>query len=90
MTEIIPGIHQLQIPIPDNPLGYTNSYLVQGDNECLLIDLGMNTDEAFDSLKAGLSAIRVGCSHCAKFWRVFAVLILPSREPCAPYVFVGS
>ena len=60
MTEIIPGIHQLQIPIPDNPLGYTNSYLVQGDNECLLIDLGMNTDEAFDSLKAGLSAIRVG------------------------------
>ncbi len=59
MTEIIPGIYQVQVPIPNNPLGYTNSYLVQGDNGHLLIDPGMNTDEAFDSLERGLSEIGV-------------------------------
>ncbi|MFC1977167.1 MBL fold metallo-hydrolase [Chloroflexota bacterium] len=51
MIEIRPGIHQLKIPIPDNPLEYTNSYLVQGDGECLLIDPGMKNDAAFDVLQ---------------------------------------
>ena len=40
MTEIRPGIHQLKIPIPDNPLENTNTYLVRGDGENLLIDTG--------------------------------------------------
>ncbi|MBI2863893.1 MAG: MBL fold metallo-hydrolase [Chloroflexi bacterium] len=48
--EIIPGIHQLKVPIPDNPLGYLNSYLVKAEDGCLLIDTGWNTDEAFGSL----------------------------------------
>ena len=61
MTEMIPGIHQLQIPIPNNPLGHTNTYLVQGDdNECLLIDPGINTDEAFDALRKGISETDTG------------------------------
>ncbi len=59
MTEIRPGIYQLKIPIPDNPLEYTNSYLVQGDGECLLIDPGMNNDAAFDALQRELTEIGV-------------------------------
>ena len=59
MTEILPGINQLKIPIPDNPLEYTNSYLIQGDNEYLIIDPGMNTDESFDALKSGLAEIGI-------------------------------
>ncbi len=59
MTEIMPGINQLQIPIPNNSLGCTNSYLVRGDDGYLLIDPGMNTEEAFNSLKRGLSEIGI-------------------------------
>lgn len=55
MTEIRPGIHQLKIPIPDNPLEYTNTYLVQGDGERLIIDPGMNNDAAFDALQRQLT-----------------------------------
>jgi glyoxylase-like metal-dependent hydrolase (beta-lactamase superfamily II) len=66
MTEIIPGIHRLQIPIPDNPLGYTNTYLVRGNNENLLIDPGVNTDEALSSLKKGLSEIGIGFEDVTK------------------------
>ena len=59
MAEIIPGIYHLKIPIPNNPLGHTNCYLIKGRNECLIIDPGMNTDEAFHTLKEGLSEIDV-------------------------------
>ncbi len=54
---IVPGVHQLKIPIPDNPLGYLNSYLVQGDKGCLLIDTGWNTDEAFRRLEEQLRSL---------------------------------
>ncbi len=60
MTEIRPDIHQLQIPIPNNPLGYTNIYLVQDDDGYLLIDAGVNTEEALESLKKQLAEISIG------------------------------
>jgi len=59
MTEIIPGIHQLKVPIPDNPLEYTNVYLVQGDGENLLIDTGWNSEDALQSLKQQLNEIGI-------------------------------
>lgn len=59
MPEIIPGIYQLQLPIPNNPLGYTNIYLVQGDDEYLLIDAGWNSEKALQSLKKQLTEIGV-------------------------------
>ncbi len=59
MTEVLPGIHQLQVPIPDNPLGCTNTYLVQGDGDYLLIDAGWNSAEALRALKKQLAEIGV-------------------------------
>lgn len=66
MTEIIPGIYQLKIPIPNNPLGYTNVYLVKGDNKHLLIDTGWNSEEALQSLKKQLAEIGVGFSDISQ------------------------
>ena len=59
MTEIRTGIYQLRLPIPNNPLGYTNTYLLQGDGEFLLIDTGVNTEEALQSLKNQLDEIGI-------------------------------
>jgi len=66
MTEIIPGIHQLNIPIHDNPLGNTNTYLVQGNGECLIIDPGMNNDAAFDALQRELTEAGVAFDDIAQ------------------------
>ncbi len=55
MAEIIPGVHQFKIPIPNNPLGNTNVYLLQGNDENLLIDTGWNSEEAFQSLEKQLT-----------------------------------
>lgn len=52
--EIAPGIYQLKVPIPDNPLGSLNCYLVEGKNGWLMLDTGWYTPEALDSLHAGL------------------------------------
>ncbi len=59
MNKVIPGIYQLQIPIPNNPLGHTNTYLIQGDNEYLLIDAGYGNEEALQSLSNQLAEIGV-------------------------------
>lgn len=59
MTEILAGIHQLQIPIPNNPLDCTNIYLLQGDSEHLLIDAGWSSEEALQSLREQLDEIDV-------------------------------
>ena len=60
MTEVLPGIYQLPLPIPDNPLGYINTYLVQGNKENLLIDTGWNCNNALDSLEKQLDEIGIG------------------------------
>lgn len=55
MIEIMPGIYQLKVPIPNNPLGNTNSYLLKSDKGWLIIDPGINNDDSFEALKKELA-----------------------------------
>lgn len=52
--KIIDGIYQLKIPIPDNPLGHLNAYLLEGTEGWLMIDTGWFTSDAFASLDTQL------------------------------------
>ena len=47
------GVWSIALPFP-NPLGYTISYSVRVDEGFLLIDLGWDSDEAWDALVRGL------------------------------------
>lgn len=58
--EVYPSVYQLRVPIPNNPLGHLNSYLIRGDKGCLLIDAGWNTEEAFRSLDEQLLELGLG------------------------------
>lgn len=55
--EIAPGVYQLQVPIPDNPLGHLNSYLIEGKNGWLMLDTGWYTPDAFSSLEGGVRSL---------------------------------
>ncbi|MBI2853396.1 MAG: MBL fold metallo-hydrolase [Chloroflexi bacterium] len=57
--EIVPGIHQIKVLIPDNPLGYLNCYLVEGSKGWLMVDTGWSTPDAFNSLEQGLKSLRL-------------------------------
>ena len=68
MTEVIPGINLLQLPLPsrDILMGYVNVYVVQGDNGCLLVDSGWDSEPAFDSLKGQLAEIGIQCEDISQ------------------------
>ena len=58
--EMMKGIHRIKVPLGNNPLGFVNSYLLQTEDGCILIDCGWNTEEAFAALAAGIAA--AGCA----------------------------
>lgn len=58
--EIVPGLHQLQVPIPDNPLENVLPYLVRDGDGCLLVDSGWNTPKSFAALRRQLDELGVG------------------------------
>ncbi|MBB4933674.1 glyoxylase-like metal-dependent hydrolase (beta-lactamase superfamily II) [Lipingzhangella halophila] len=53
------GIWSLPVPIPDNPLGYTLTYLVESADGPILVDTGWPSDEGWNALTAGLDQIGV-------------------------------
>ena len=59
MNQIIPGIYQLKVPIPNNPLGNTNVYLIRDNSSYTLIDAGWDSEESFNSLRRQLAEIGV-------------------------------
>jgi glyoxylase-like metal-dependent hydrolase (beta-lactamase superfamily II) len=58
-TEVLPGLYQLKVPIPDNPLGWVLPYLIPGDDGYTLVDSGWNTPEAFQALEDQLTELNV-------------------------------
>ena len=54
--ELAPGLYQLTIPLPFR-LNHVHVYLVEADDGFILIDTGVNTSEAFSSLKRKLDDI---------------------------------
>jgi glyoxylase-like metal-dependent hydrolase (beta-lactamase superfamily II) len=57
--EIKFGIHQIKIPIPDNPLEYTNCYLVKGIDSWFMIDSGWYTEKSFNVLLENLTNLKI-------------------------------
>ena len=55
--EIIPGLHQLKVPIPNNPIGYVLPYLIEVPGGFTIIDPGWNAEESVMSLKRQLGEL---------------------------------
>jgi glyoxylase-like metal-dependent hydrolase (beta-lactamase superfamily II) len=55
VERVRPGIWSIPVPIPNNPLRYVLVYLFETDVGPFIVDAGWNTDDAFDTLAAGLS-----------------------------------
>ena len=57
VAEILPGLFRLPVPLPRNPLGELNAYLIRGGpgERSLLIDTGFRTPECRQALREGLA-----------------------------------
>ncbi len=73
MKDVIPGIYQLQMPLPgmESLLGYVNAYLIKGDKGYLIVDTGLNPNTTVNSLKSQMAEIgaslkdisQIVCTH---------------------------
>lgn len=57
--EIYPNLFRIEIPLPDSPLKYLNSYIIKGDQRNLIIDTGLNRDECKAAMMAGLKELDI-------------------------------
>ena len=57
VEEILPRLHRVVVPLPDNPLREINSYVLTSNDRNLIIDTGMNRPECREVLEAGLDEI---------------------------------
>ena len=44
--EVLSGLYQLKVPIPNNPIGYVLPYLIPGDDGYTLVDPGWPAPES--------------------------------------------
>jgi glyoxylase-like metal-dependent hydrolase (beta-lactamase superfamily II) len=59
IEEICPDLFRIQVPLPNTPLKFLNSYVVRDRRRSLIIDTGLNHDTCFAALQEGLKAIDV-------------------------------
>ena len=58
--EIIAGMYQLKVPIPNNPVGYVLPYVFEVEGGCAIIDPGWDADESYEALQQQLAEIGAG------------------------------
>lgn len=61
------GLYRIEVPLPSNPLKYTNSYLIVNE-EALLIDTGFNREVCYSAISSalnelGVKDVMVFCTH---------------------------
>ena len=57
--EVLPNLFRLEIPLPESPLKYLNSYVIRDPERCLIIDTGLNRKECLEAMLAGLRKIDI-------------------------------
>jgi glyoxylase-like metal-dependent hydrolase (beta-lactamase superfamily II) len=57
--ELLPGLHQIKLPLKDSPLGWVNGYLIAGDSGYTLVDCGWDTPDVLDALRRGLDDLGI-------------------------------
>jgi len=59
IEEILPNLYRTEIPLPNSPLKWLNSYIVRGKDRFLIIDTGFNREECLNAMNASLQQLGV-------------------------------
>jgi glyoxylase-like metal-dependent hydrolase (beta-lactamase superfamily II) len=59
IEEIRPSLFRLEVPLPNSPLKFLNSYVVRSPDRNLIIDTGLNRKECLDAMQFGLQPLGV-------------------------------
>jgi len=59
IDQVLPSIYRIEIPLPNNPLKATNSWLIRGGKRNLLVDTGFNTEVSREAMDHGLQELDI-------------------------------
>ena len=59
IEEIRPNIFRVEIPLPNSPLKFLNSYFILFANRNLIVDTGLNSQACLEAMQAGLQQLNV-------------------------------
>ena len=59
IEEIQPSLFRLEVPLPNSPLKFLNSYVVRSSARNLIIDTGLNRKECLDAMQGGLKQLDI-------------------------------
>lgn len=65
--EIYPGLYRVEIPLPQNPLKATNSYIFKGRRRNLVVDTGMRRKECLDAMNDALRELGIDLAETDLF-----------------------
>ena len=57
IEEFQPGLFRVQVPLPNSPLKFLNSYVIRSSDRNLIIDTGLNRKECLEVMQSGLQQL---------------------------------
>jgi glyoxylase-like metal-dependent hydrolase (beta-lactamase superfamily II) len=59
IEEIQPSLFRVEVPLPNSPLKFLNSYVIRSKDRNLIVDTGLNRKECLDAMQDGLQQLRI-------------------------------
>jgi glyoxylase-like metal-dependent hydrolase (beta-lactamase superfamily II) len=59
IEEIMPDLFRIEIPLPESPLKYLNSYVLSSADRNLIIDTGLNRNACLNAMHEGLRELNI-------------------------------
>ncbi len=59
IDEIQPSLFRLEVPLPNSPLKFLNSYVILSSDRNLIVDTGLNRKECLDAMQLGLKRLDI-------------------------------
>lgn len=59
IEELFPDFFRIEIPLPNSPLKFLNSYVIRSSERNLIVDTGLNRRECLDAMQSGLQQLGV-------------------------------
>jgi glyoxylase-like metal-dependent hydrolase (beta-lactamase superfamily II) len=63
IEEIYPSFFRMEVPLPNSPLKFLNSYVIRSSARNLIIDTGLNRKECLDTMHSGLRRLGVDLAN---------------------------
>ena len=57
MEEILPNLYRIEIPLPNTPLKFLNSYVIKGRGRNLVVDTGLNLEQCLAAMRSSLAGL---------------------------------